>query len=90
MAIIINDMDMPDSCGECPMCNVRGTSENPICMVLDREVQFGYCEIYQNKMANCPLKKVDFEALEEAIPRYNNYDNMPIWKLKELLYGNDK
>lgn len=36
------------------------------------------------------LGDFNIEALEEAIPRYNNYDNMPIWKLKELLYGTDK
>ena len=53
MAVII-DMDKPDNCHDCPMCEA---SRLPFwCMALSEKLPFDRNEIYKSIASDCPLK----------------------------------
>ena len=67
MAVIIN-MDKPDNCHDCPMCEA---SRLPFwCMALSEKLPFDRNEIYKSIASDCPLKSTD-----EMIAEIRDYSN---------------
>lgn len=60
MAVII-DMDKPDNCHDCPMCEA---SRLPFwCMALSEKLPFDRNEIYKSIASDCPLKSADVQPV---------------------------
>ena len=69
MAVIITDMNLPNSCADCPICHCKGKDEpwNYCCFVTMDDINIE--EWDEQRYITCPLKSVDgmiAEILQKA------------------------
>ena len=59
MAVIINNVDMPESCADCPICHCKGKDEpwNYCCFVTMDDISIDEWDKERN--ITCPLKSTD-------------------------------
>ena len=64
MAVVIKDLQIPESCARCAFCNEDG--DYPACIITGTTKGYNF-DTYSFRMSNCPLVKVDDEVLLPTI-----------------------
>ena len=74
MAVIITDMEMPNSCADCPLCHCKGKDDpwNYSCFATMDDINIE--EWDKQRYMTCPLKSVD--GLIEKITAYAQAPNL--------------
>lgn len=86
MAIVIKDIEMPKTCGECPMCVCYDQHEADCdnCCLTGDDIEyetFMHPDEHEQKKPNCPLEEFPYDFVEKYHELMKKYPDTKMFAL---------